>query len=95
MLSKIGHVHEGSGDLHGMLALALLLFLFVPEIDLAASGLFYDPGRGFVLRRLGRPSYSSIARCHGSPGASSPLLQRPLSGFSFCGGRFGRSTAKR
>ncbi len=25
------------------------LFLFVPELDLAASRLFYDPGRGFVL----------------------------------------------
>lgn len=32
----------------GVLALALVLFLFVPEIDLAASSLFYVSGRGFV-----------------------------------------------
>lgn len=32
------------------LATALLLFLFVPQIDLAASDVFYVPGRGFVLR---------------------------------------------
>ncbi len=39
---------KGAAIYTGLLALALLLFLFVPEIDLAASGLFYDPGRGFV-----------------------------------------------
>jgi lipid A 4'-phosphatase len=33
----------------GLLAPALVLFLFMPQIDLAASGLFYVPGRGFVL----------------------------------------------
>lgn len=32
------------------LATALLLFLFVPQIDLAASDIFYVPGCGFVLR---------------------------------------------
>jgi lipid A 4'-phosphatase len=33
----------------GLLVFALFLFLFVPEIDLAASGLFYVPGHGFVM----------------------------------------------
>jgi lipid A 4'-phosphatase len=33
----------------GVLVLALVLFLFVPQIDLAASRLFYVSGHGFVL----------------------------------------------
>jgi len=33
----------------GVLALALAFFLFVPQIDLATSRLFYVPGHGFVL----------------------------------------------
>src|SRR5262245_12193897 len=33
----------------GLLTLALALFLFVPQIDLATSRLFYTAGRGFVL----------------------------------------------
>jgi lipid A 4'-phosphatase len=33
----------------GILAFVLVVFLFVPQIDLAVSRLFYLPGRGFVL----------------------------------------------
>src|SRR5947207_48272 len=33
----------------GVAASALVLFIFVPEIDLAASRLFYDAGGGFAL----------------------------------------------
>jgi lipid A 4'-phosphatase len=33
----------------GLLALALVLFLLLPQIDLATSGLFYSAGGGFVL----------------------------------------------
>jgi lipid A 4'-phosphatase len=33
----------------GVLALALIIFSFLPQIDVATSGLFYVPGRGFVL----------------------------------------------
>ena len=33
----------------GAVAFALAIFLFAPEVDLATSGLFYDPERGFVL----------------------------------------------
>ena len=33
----------------GMVALTLAIFLFAPQVDLATSGLFYDPERGFVL----------------------------------------------
>src|SRR5262245_23765804 len=33
----------------GVAVLASALFLFVPEIDLATSRLFYDPNGGFVL----------------------------------------------
>ena len=33
----------------GMVAFTLAIFLFAPRVDLATSGLFYDPERGFVL----------------------------------------------
>jgi lipid A 4'-phosphatase len=33
----------------GMLAVTMAIFFFAPRIDMAASGLFYDPERGFVL----------------------------------------------
>ena len=33
----------------GMVAFTLAIFLFAPQVDLATSGLFYDPERGFVL----------------------------------------------
>ncbi|MBV8133542.1 MAG: phosphatase PAP2 family protein [Alphaproteobacteria bacterium] len=33
----------------GVVAFTLAIFLFAPEVDLATSGLFYDPERGFVL----------------------------------------------
>jgi len=33
----------------GMLAVTTAIFFFAPWIDMAASGLFYDPERGFVL----------------------------------------------
>jgi lipid A 4'-phosphatase len=33
----------------GMVAFTLAIFLFAPQVDLAASELFYDPERGFVL----------------------------------------------
>jgi len=33
----------------GVVAFVLAVFLFVPEVDLATSGLFYAPERGFVL----------------------------------------------
>src|SRR6516162_1159395 len=32
-----------------MVAFTLAIFLFAPRVDLATSGLFYDPERGFVL----------------------------------------------
>jgi lipid A 4'-phosphatase len=34
----------------GVFALSLVLFLWLPQIDLSASGLFYAPGRGFFLK---------------------------------------------
>src|SRR5439155_13095860 len=33
----------------GLVVLALALFLFAPQVDLATSRLFYDAGSGFVL----------------------------------------------
>jgi lipid A 4'-phosphatase len=33
----------------GMVAVTLAIFFFAPWVDLATSGLFYDPERGFVL----------------------------------------------
>jgi lipid A 4'-phosphatase len=33
----------------GMVAFTLAIFFFAPRVDLATSGLFYDPERGFVL----------------------------------------------
>jgi hypothetical protein len=33
----------------GIVAFTLAIFFFVPQIDLATSGLFYDQKRGFVL----------------------------------------------
>src|SRR5215813_9473500 len=33
----------------GVAVFALMLFFFVPQVDLVTSGLFYDPERGFVL----------------------------------------------
>ena len=33
----------------GMVAFTLAIFLFAPQVDFAASELFYDPERGFVL----------------------------------------------
>src|SRR5271166_390665 len=33
----------------GMVAFTLAIFFFAPQVDLATSGLFYDPERGFML----------------------------------------------
>ena len=33
----------------GIVAVTLAIFLFAPQVDLATSGLFYQPERGFVL----------------------------------------------
>jgi lipid A 4'-phosphatase len=40
---------RGTAIYAAVVALALALFLLLPQVDLLASGLFYVPGRGFVL----------------------------------------------
>ena len=42
-----------AGFFAGTWLLLGLLFLLVPGIDLAATGLFYTPGQGFSAGRLG------------------------------------------
>ena len=63
-----------AGFYAGIWLLLGLLFLLVPAIDLAATGLFYVPGEGFPLADWAPLVAVEDTRSRGSPGSSSLIV---------------------